>query len=259
MEQPPEQSKATHKEYHDPNGQGPRGPFRKLDWALWANSAWSVLGLLIASFLATPVFEFCSTRQKIALSISGAIVAFGTVVLFFWQSIRLHRQGRTSAQLEQQAEEERNRLTQQIGHLETALSLAREKLAEYEPRFLTGEQRERIAADLRTFSGQPAIVRCRQYDTEGMRFAEHFVATLKAAGWNVPGYQTHTDYSDFENVAVAISSQDHATSRIPPAAAVLITSLKNAGVSTLNGFILLPDIQAGSVGLCINIKPVAKS
>lgn len=256
MENPPKPNQETNRPNASANEEKATHIVRQLDWDFWANSAWAVLGLVWATFCVTPIFDFFSRCWKIASVVLGFCLAVAVVVVFVVRSRRLHQQGRTSAQLERQAEEQQQQLRDKINHLESELAEAKLRLKEYEPRCLSPSQRESIIRAVEKFRGQKFSVVAHMCDGEGLSFAYGFLDTLSKAGWDGRDRgvgRGHFSAANFNNARVAVNEEDLGTNPTMRAAGALADCLHTLKISDESEIITDPaaEVRRGEVSLYI--------
>jgi len=265
MKQAPEEDKANHKT-ENAAAKKRRQFITKLEWNFWANSAWAVLGLVAASFWATPVFDFMDDRMKIYSIAFGVCIALCIVTAFVAHSIVLHHEGRSSEQKDAQEEAYKKALRDKIDHLESELSNARQRLKKFEPRCLLEEDHNLIVECLSDYKGQKVYL-CPIQDAEAKRYLQDIAQALEAAGWDV-SHCLGSSYSNFminfDNIQIAIAEE---CSDPPSQAAMLLAkAFGEIGIARNDGFftslkpddvddLLFPELRKGAIVIRIGYKP----
>jgi len=232
---------------------------RKLEWNFWADSGWAVLGLVIATFLVAPIFEFVGDNVKIYAVVTGFCFATWVGAMFVAHSTILHSEGRTTEQRETRQEEEKRQLQNKVDHLESDLADAREKLKEFEPRFISGEQWRKIGAAISQFAHQKASVWYQMDDTEGRRYAQQFIHLFRESTWDINSLVATSDFGPFDGAIVCLSEADRDNRSLPPAGIALSNVLADLGVTANADSVLFDKIPQGEVRLLIGIKKISRA
>lgn len=261
MEHKPQSNKAHEESNKNPANKGV--PIvRKLEWDLWANSGWAVLGLVWAMFFLTPIFDFVGEHLKIYLVTVGVCGIFSVCAFWFAHSFVLHQDGRSASHLEAQAEEDKVKMQAKIDHLESDLSElqselreARRQLKEQESRSLTDEQYNEIVSTMLPFAGQKATIQCVESDSDGIRYAQQFYLALREAKWDISPLEQSRNFGDFDNVLVVVAKEHVDRQHFPISMIVLVKVLAKLNIAAPDQLGWIDGIPAGEIRVRIGMRP----
>lgn len=172
---------------------------RIFNGSFWSDHPVSILGLLVASILVSPVTDLPDVTALQRKFIFAGIVVASSVFVFWFIDGLLKRKKPTDEEIEY---EYKRRIESKLETVNTRLNEVEKKR---KPRSLTIDQKREIKRVCSAFRGQKFTIHCLLGETESLNYASHLRTALTDAGWVLVGGIAQTSFeTNFRNFLICV-------------------------------------------------------